>query len=133
MKQNLNPYICQINSFASKFSLLVWCRSMPTSAALDVVAKKLKLKFFEVGFGRVVLHPKVFFCMRLVLAVFCMVQVKAPQSWESVTLEIGLQVPTGWKFFGNLMDAGLCSVCGEESFGTGIKLSANFPKTLNAL
>lgn len=32
-------------------------------------------------------------------------------------------MPTGWKFFGNLMDAGLCSVCGEESFGTGIKLS----------
>jgi phosphoglucomutase len=50
-------------------------RSMPTSAALDVVAKKLKLRFFE--------------------------------------------VPTGWKFFGNLMDAGMCSVCGEESFGTG--------------
>lgn len=50
-------------------------RSMPTSAALDVVAKHLKLKFFE--------------------------------------------VPTGWKFFGNLMDAGLCSICGEESFGTG--------------
>uniref|UniRef100_A0A6N2KRM8 phosphoglucomutase (alpha-D-glucose-1,6-bisphosphate-dependent) n=1 Tax=Salix viminalis TaxID=40686 RepID=A0A6N2KRM8_SALVM len=50
-------------------------RSMPTSAALDVVAKNLNLKFFE--------------------------------------------VPTGWKFFGNLMDAGLCSVCGEESFGTG--------------
>jgi len=48
---------------------------MPTSAALDVVAKKLNLKFFE--------------------------------------------VPTGWKFFGNLMDAGMCSVCGEESFGTG--------------
>eukprot|EP00898_Chlorokybus_atmophyticus_P004305 jgi/Chlat1/4876/Chrsp31S08943 len=50
-------------------------RSMPTSAALDVVAKKKGLKFFE--------------------------------------------VPTGWKFFGNLMDAGMCSVCGEESFGTG--------------
>jgi phosphoglucomutase len=50
-------------------------RSMPTSAALDVVAKHLNLKFFE--------------------------------------------VPTGWKFFGNLMDAGMCSVCGEESFGTG--------------
>ncbi|CAE5963714.1 unnamed protein product [Arabidopsis arenosa] len=50
-------------------------RSMPTSAALDVVAKNLGLKFFE--------------------------------------------VPTGWKFFGNLMDAGMCSVCGEESFGTG--------------
>jgi len=32
------------------------------------------------------------------------------------------QVPTGWKFFGNLMDAGLCSVCGEESFGTGTLL-----------
>ncbi|EMD36675.1 hypothetical protein CERSUDRAFT_114627 [Gelatoporia subvermispora B] len=28
-------------------------------------------------------------------------------------------VPTGWKFFGNLMDAGRLSVCGEESFGTG--------------
>ncbi|XP_020586088.1 phosphoglucomutase, cytoplasmic [Phalaenopsis equestris] len=50
-------------------------RSMPTSAALDVVANNLNLNFFE--------------------------------------------VPTGWKFFGNLMDAGLCSICGEESFGTG--------------
>ena len=30
-----------------------------------------------------------------------------------------LQVPTGWKFFGNLMDAGKLSICGEESFGTG--------------
>lgn len=50
-------------------------RSMPTSAALDVVATSLKLKFFE--------------------------------------------VPTGWKFFCNLMDAGMCSICGEESFGTG--------------
>ncbi|CAI2727836.1 unnamed protein product [Schistosoma spindalis] len=29
------------------------------------------------------------------------------------------EVPTGWKFFGNLMDAKLCSLCGEESFGTG--------------
>lgn len=29
------------------------------------------------------------------------------------------EVPTGWKYFGNLMDAGMCSVCGEESFGTG--------------
>jgi len=29
------------------------------------------------------------------------------------------EVPTGWKFFGNLMDAGSLSVCGEESFGTG--------------
>ncbi|EER07746.1 phosphoglucomutase, putative [Perkinsus marinus ATCC 50983] len=29
------------------------------------------------------------------------------------------QTPTGWKFFGNLMDAGKVSLCGEESFGTG--------------
>jgi phosphoglucomutase len=50
-------------------------RSMPTGAALDRVAKKLGVPFFE--------------------------------------------TPTGWKFFGNLMDAGRCSVCGEESFGTG--------------
>ncbi|KAI7857622.1 hypothetical protein BDC45DRAFT_435520 [Circinella umbellata] len=50
-------------------------RSMPTSQALDLVAKKQGLEYFE--------------------------------------------VPTGWKFFGNLMDAGRCSVCGEESFGTG--------------
>lgn len=28
-------------------------------------------------------------------------------------------LPTGWKFFGNLMDAGRLSICGEESFGTG--------------
>lgn len=48
---------------------------MPTSAALDRVADKLGLQFFE--------------------------------------------VPTGWKFFGNLMDAGKLSICGEESFGTG--------------
>ncbi|XP_068651914.1 phosphoglucomutase, chloroplastic isoform X1 [Aristolochia californica] len=50
-------------------------RSMPTSGALDRVAEKLNLFFFE--------------------------------------------VPTGWKFFGNLMDAGKLSICGEESFGTG--------------
>ncbi|KAG2715738.1 hypothetical protein I3843_03G094500 [Carya illinoinensis] len=50
-------------------------RSMPTSGALDCVAEKLNLPFFE--------------------------------------------VPTGWKFFGNLMDAGKLSICGEESFGTG--------------
>jgi phosphoglucomutase len=50
-------------------------RSMPTGAALDRVAAKLKVEFFE--------------------------------------------VPTGWKFFGNLMDAGRLTICGEESFGTG--------------
>nr|BAP47498.1 phosphoglucomutase [Gentiana triflora] len=50
-------------------------RSMPTSGALDRVAQKLNVPFYE--------------------------------------------VPTGWKFFGNLMDAGKLSICGEESFGTG--------------
>ncbi|KAH9479412.1 Phosphoglucomutase [Psilocybe cubensis] len=50
-------------------------RSMPTSKAIDLVAKKKGLEIFE--------------------------------------------VPTGWKFFGNLMDAGRLSICGEESFGTG--------------
>ncbi|NNM81702.1 MAG: alpha-D-glucose phosphate-specific phosphoglucomutase [Burkholderiales bacterium] len=29
------------------------------------------------------------------------------------------ETPTGWKFFGNLMDAGMVTLCGEESFGTG--------------
>lgn len=50
-------------------------RSMPTSGAIDLVAKERGLEVFE--------------------------------------------VPTGWKFFGNLMDAGRLSICGEESFGTG--------------
>jgi phosphoglucomutase len=50
-------------------------RSMPTSGAIDIVAKARGLECFE--------------------------------------------VPTGWKFFGNLMDAGRLSICGEESFGTG--------------
>ncbi len=50
-------------------------RSMPTSAAVDQVAKALNIPCFE--------------------------------------------TPTGWKFFGNLMDAGKITLCGEESFGTG--------------
>lgn len=29
------------------------------------------------------------------------------------------ETPTGWKFFGNLLDAGLATLCGEESYGTG--------------
>lgn len=29
------------------------------------------------------------------------------------------ETPTGWKFFGNLMDANKATICGEESFGTG--------------
>lgn len=52
-----------------------YARSMPTSCAVDLVAKKKEKEMFE--------------------------------------------VPTGWKFFGNLMDAGRLSLCGEESFGTG--------------
>ena len=50
-------------------------RSMPTSAAVDRVAKDLGIEAFE--------------------------------------------TPTGWKFFGNLLDAGRVTLCGEESFGTG--------------
>ncbi|HEY8160862.1 MAG TPA: alpha-D-glucose phosphate-specific phosphoglucomutase [Methylocystis sp.] len=35
-------------------------------------------------------------------------------------LGVGLyETPTGWKFFGNLLDAGLVTICGEESAGTG--------------
>ncbi len=55
--------------------LLGVARSMPTSGAVDRVAKALNIPFFE--------------------------------------------TPTGWKFFGNLMDAGRVTLCGEESFGTG--------------
>jgi phosphoglucomutase len=29
------------------------------------------------------------------------------------------ETPTGWKFFGNLLDAGRVTLCGEESYGTG--------------
>lgn len=29
------------------------------------------------------------------------------------------ETPTGWKFFGSLLDAGKATLCGEESFGTG--------------
>ncbi len=41
---------------------------------------------------------------------------------DRVTEKLGIQfyeVPTGWKFFGNLLDDGRISLCGEESFGTG--------------
>lgn len=58
-----------------KDGLLGVARSMPTSAAVDRVAKALGLPCFE--------------------------------------------TPTGWKFFGNLLDAGRVSLCGEESYGTG--------------
>jgi len=41
---------------------------------------------------------------------------------DRVAAAMGLncfETPTGWKFFGNLMDAGRVALCGEESFGTG--------------
>ncbi|RWE55656.1 alpha-D-glucose phosphate-specific phosphoglucomutase [Mesorhizobium sp.] len=35
-------------------------------------------------------------------------------------LGIGIyETPTGWKFFGNLLDADMATICGEESAGTG--------------
>ena len=40
---------------------------------------------------------------------------------DKVAEKLGLacfETPTGWKFFGNLLDAGRISFCGEESFGT---------------
>eukprot|EP00917_Polyrhabdina_sp_WS-2016_P010138 GHVP01022301.1.p1 GENE.GHVP01022301.1~~GHVP01022301.1.p1 ORF type:complete len:574 (-),score=110.90 GHVP01022301.1:1322-3043(-) len=43
-------------------------------------------------------------------------------SLDVVAKALGIEcyeVPTGWKFFANLMDAGKLSICGEESFGTG--------------
>ncbi len=44
------------------------------------------------------------------------------QAVDRVAAALGLdcyETPTGWKFFGNLMDAGQVALCGEESFGTG--------------
>ena len=41
---------------------------------------------------------------------------------DRVAAKLGLrcfETPTGWKFFGNLLDAGMATICGEESFGTG--------------
>jgi phosphoglucomutase len=44
------------------------------------------------------------------------------QAADRVAAQLGIdsyETPTGWKFFGNLMDAGRVTLCGEESFGTG--------------
>ena len=44
------------------------------------------------------------------------------QAADRVAKALGLdcyETPTGWKFFGNLLDARLITLCGEESFGTG--------------
>ncbi len=41
---------------------------------------------------------------------------------DRVAARLGIasfETPTGWKFFGNLLDAGLATLCGEESSGTG--------------
>ncbi|KPF93102.1 phosphoglucomutase [Novosphingobium sp. AAP83] len=41
---------------------------------------------------------------------------------DRVAAALGLpsfETPTGWKFFGNLLDAGMATICGEESAGTG--------------
>lgn len=41
---------------------------------------------------------------------------------DRVAHQLGIpcyETPTGWKFFGNLLDAGRITLCGEESFGTG--------------
>ena len=44
------------------------------------------------------------------------------QAPDRVAAKLGLpcyETPTGWKFFGNLLDAGKITLCGEESVGTG--------------
>jgi phosphoglucomutase len=44
------------------------------------------------------------------------------QAADRVAASLGIslhETPTGWKFFGNLLDAGLVTLCGEESAGTG--------------
>jgi phosphoglucomutase len=44
------------------------------------------------------------------------------QACDRVAAHLGIdcyETPTGWKFFGNLLDAGRITLCGEESFGTG--------------
>ena len=44
------------------------------------------------------------------------------QAADRVAKELGIpsyETPTGWKFFGTLLDAGKATLCGEESYGTG--------------
>jgi len=44
------------------------------------------------------------------------------QAADRVAQALGVscfETPTGWKYFGNLLDAGLATLCGEESYGTG--------------
>ena len=77
-------------------------RSMPTSAALD----------------------RCLVCMGVADQYCALCQPKCSMAFlfHRVAEKKGItcyEVPTGWKFFGNLMDDGRCSICGEESFGTG--------------
>jgi len=44
------------------------------------------------------------------------------QAADRVAAALGIscfETPTGWKYFGNLLDANLATLCGEESYGTG--------------
>jgi phosphoglucomutase len=44
------------------------------------------------------------------------------QAADRVAAALGIacyETPTGWKYFGNLLDAGRATLCGEESYGTG--------------
>ncbi|OFA04497.1 alpha-D-glucose phosphate-specific phosphoglucomutase [Duganella sp. HH101] len=44
------------------------------------------------------------------------------QAADRVAQALGIpchETPTGWKFFGTLLDAGMATLCGEESYGTG--------------
>lgn len=84
---------------------------MPTSGALDRVAEKLNLPFFEV---------LCFLFFIYFIFIFYFLSVLLTSIYDNINyLYKNFQVPTGWKFFGNLMDAGTLSICGEESFGTG--------------
>lgn len=46
-------------------------------------------------------------------------QVRDPAVLSACSDVLIMAAFSGWKFFGNLMDAGQLSICGEESFGTG--------------
>ncbi|TPX33769.1 phosphoglucosamine mutase [Synchytrium microbalum] len=77
-------------------------RSMPTSAAIDRYYYTSQRLVFAAAGDLSLIH--------------------LPPSSYRVGKKMGVtvyEVPTGWKFFGNLMDAGKLSICGEESFGTG--------------
>ncbi|HXP72711.1 MAG TPA: hypothetical protein VN823_01065, partial [Stellaceae bacterium] len=44
------------------------------------------------------------------------------RNMDLVAASLGIscyETPVGWRYFGNLLDVGKVSLCGEESFGTG--------------